>query len=84
MFYSFRTLPIDTNTRRHLQVMIEYLKFLFEEDHAELKKHFSSIIRALKSKVVRANFCREIQKWPKNESMSNVQFDYCARLTVRV
>merc|ERR1712062_310391 len=50
----------DTNTRRHLSVMTEYIKFLFEEDSSELKKHFLSVIRALKSKIVRSHFCHEI------------------------
>ena len=35
----------------------------------------------MKSKICRAKFCSEILKWPKNEPMSNGQFDYTARLT---
>ena len=64
-----------------ISVMQEYVKFIFNQDDAELKKHFGSVLRAMKSKICRAKFCHEILKWPKNESMTNGQFDYTARLT---
>ena len=64
-----------------ISVMQEYVKFIFNQDDAELKKHFGSVLRAMKSKICRAKFCFEILKWPKNESMTNGQFDYTARLT---
>ena len=39
------SIPNDTNTRRHLSVMQEYVKFIFNQDDAELKKHFGSVLR---------------------------------------
>jgi len=39
------SIPNDTNTRRHLSVMQEYVKFMFNQDDAELKKHFGSVLR---------------------------------------
>ena len=85
----------DSNTRRHLSVITEYLKFLFDQDHIELRKHESSgipnfslifyqqnlVMRAIKSKAVRAHFCSQMKNWPNNEPMSMLQFKYCARLT---
>ena len=39
------SIPNDTNTKRHLSVMQEYVKFIFNQDDAELKKHFGSVLR---------------------------------------
>ena len=75
------TPQMDANTRRHLSVITEYVKFLFDQDHTELRKHESSVMRAIKSKVVRAEFCAKMKDWPRNEPMNMLQFKYCARLT---
>ena len=80
----------DLNARRHLAVLEDFLRVVREESLAELRKKFSAVCRAMKSRFVRKQLCYHLARWAIDAEsgeiseslncLSNVQFEYLVRL----
>ena len=81
--------PSDTNAQRHLAVLHDFLQSVIAENIPELRKRFSAVCRAMKSRLVRNELCVCLTNWKSNveietESkylLSINQFEYIVRLT---
>ena len=78
--------PSDTNAKRHLAVLHDFMISIKDENIQELKKRFSAVCRAMKSRLVRKELCVCLMSWnsqSESESaffLSNLQFEYIVRL----